>query len=86
LQVLSDQKFDALVIAALRQNRIARVAARVAAKEQIGGRRECFVCGQRLDDPVSIERGIGSKCCWQEVAAQIEEIAAREQERCSYGQ
>jgi len=79
LQVLSDQKLDALVIAALRQRRIARVAARVVAGEQIGGQRECFVCLQRLDDPVSIERGIG-KCCWQEVAAQVEAIVSHEEE------
>jgi hypothetical protein len=79
LRELSNQKLDALVSATLRQSRIARVAARVVAGEQIGRWNECFVCGQRLDDPASIERGIG-KCCWQEVAEQMEAIATREEE------
>jgi hypothetical protein len=79
LRELSEQKLDAQVSAALRERRIARIAERLAAGEQIGGWRECLGCGQRLDDPASIERGIG-KCCWQEVAAQVEAIAAREEE------
>jgi Family of unknown function (DUF6011) len=55
------------------QNRIGYIAQRVAAAQKTGLRSRCYVCGRRLTDPESINRGIGSEC-WQDVLTQISEI------------
>jgi hypothetical protein len=47
------------------------VAKRILAGSSIGARRHCYICGRHLDDPESINRGIGSEC-WQGVLAIIE--------------
>lgn len=57
------------------QHRVWLTAKRIAEKQKTGPRRHCFVCGRRLDDPISIKRGVGSEC-WQEVLANITAITA----------
>src|SRR5262245_56265657 len=46
------------------QQRVIEVAKRILAGHNIGPRSSCTICGRGLDDPQSIERGIGSEC-WQ---------------------
>jgi hypothetical protein len=43
------------------------------AKQEIGPRGHCYVCGRNLTDLESINRGIGSEC-WQHVLSAIERI------------
>lgn len=40
------------------------VARRIVAGERYGPRTSCYVCGRGLDDPQSIQRGVGPEC-WQ---------------------
>jgi hypothetical protein len=54
-----------------RQKQIWQVAKRILAGHGIGERHHCAICGRGLDDPTSIERGIGSEC-WQDVLNSIE--------------
>jgi hypothetical protein len=54
------------------QHRVWLIAKRVATKQQTGPRQHCYVCGRHLDDPISIERGIGPEC-WQGVLSQVEQ-------------
>jgi hypothetical protein len=56
-----------------RQEDIWAIAQLIAAKQETGPRRWCYVCGRKLDDRASIARGIGSEC-WQEVLARLTEI------------
>jgi hypothetical protein len=42
--------------------RVYYVAKRILANKPVGPRRNCYICGRGLGDPVSIERGIGSEC------------------------
>jgi hypothetical protein len=56
-----------------RKSRVWQIAERIAKKQQTGPRRHCCVCGRALDDPPSVERGIGSEC-WQGVLDQLTAI------------
>jgi hypothetical protein len=46
------------------EKRVYYVAKRIIDGEIFGPRQDCYVCGRGLDDPQSIQRGIGSDC-WQ---------------------
>ena len=46
-------------------------AQRVARDEACGPRTACVVCGRRLDDPRSVQRGIGPEC-WQRILDAVE--------------
>jgi hypothetical protein len=61
---------------ARKEKRVYHVARRIVAGEAFGPGDACFICGRGLDDPQSIERGIGSEC-WQGVLGAIEELAGR---------
>jgi hypothetical protein len=58
------------------QHRVAEIAARILARQGIPPGKNCAICGRFLDDPASINRGIGSEC-WQGVLAQITALKAR---------
>ena len=51
--------------------RVHDVARRILRDETCGPRAACVVCGRRLDDPRSVERGIGPEC-WQGVLEAVE--------------
>jgi hypothetical protein len=51
--------------------RTAAVARRILAGQGIGAQQRCAICGRGLDDPASIERGVGSEC-WQDVLAIVD--------------
>lgn len=54
------------------ERRVYRVVAALRNDERLPGpARNCFICGKGLDDPQSIERGIGSDC-WQAVLTSLE--------------
>lgn len=48
-------------------------AQRIVSGAQAGPRKRCCICGRGLDDPQSVERGIGSEC-WQGVLSAVERI------------
>jgi hypothetical protein len=50
--------------------RVYTTAQRIATGEACGPREDCIICGRGLDDPQSIQRGIGSEC-WQRVLGAI---------------
>ena len=49
------------------------IAKRAAAEQAVGPRSRCYVCGKKLTDRQSIDRGIGPEC-WQDVLNQITEL------------
>ena len=51
---------------ARREKKIYQVVAQLSAHNPVGPRTHCAICGRHLDDPQSIDRGIGSEC-WQTV-------------------
>lgn len=51
-------------------------ARRILAGHGIGARHSCAICGRSLDDPASIERGVGSEC-WQDLLAVVERLKPR---------
>ena len=59
--------------------RVYDVARRIVAGEKWGPREHCAICGRGLNDPGSIERGIGSEC-WQWVLGAITESRAKRAE------
>jgi Family of unknown function (DUF6011) len=48
------------------ERRVYAIAQRILRNENCGPRHKCAICGRGLDDPESIQRGIGSEC-WQGV-------------------
>ena len=52
------------------EKRTYEVARRIVGGHMFGPADHCQICGRGLDDPVSIERGIGSEC-WQGVLDRI---------------
>ncbi|SRR5258707_4226800 len=52
------------------EKRVYDAARRIASGEAVGPRRACLICGRGLDDPESIQRGIGSEC-WQSILSAI---------------
>jgi hypothetical protein len=58
------------------QHRVWLIAKRIAENQQTGPRQHCYVCGRHLDDPSSVERGIGSEC-WQGVLGMLTTIKTR---------
>jgi hypothetical protein len=55
------------------------IAKRAAAEQAIGPRSRCYVCGKKLTDRQSIERGIGPEC-WQDVLNTVTEARQRAKE------
>jgi hypothetical protein len=51
------------------------IARRILAGHGVKPAMNCSICGRGLDDPDSIERGVGSEC-WQAVLACIEHLKA----------
>lgn len=49
-----------------RERQVYRIVERISSGHSIGPRHNSAICGRGLDDPESIERGIGSEC-WQDV-------------------
>jgi len=60
------------------ERRTAAVARRILAGAGIGAREHCAICGRHLDDPASINRGIGSEC-WQAVLQIVDAARKRPQ-------
>jgi hypothetical protein len=60
------------------QAKVYAVAKRIVAKQNIGPREHCYVCGRSLDDPQSINRGIGSEC-WQYVLDVVAALQRRQE-------
>jgi Family of unknown function (DUF6011) len=56
-----------------REKLIHEIAAKAVRDEKTGPRGNCIICNKRVDDPASIERGVGSDC-WQNVLQRIESI------------
>jgi len=50
--------------------RVHRIAKRIVAGQAVGPNGRCVVCGKQLAYRESIDRGIGSEC-WQDVLAAI---------------
>jgi Family of unknown function (DUF6011) len=69
--------------ASTRAARLERLVYKVVQKLKLGHKfgpcTHCVICGKGLDDPVSIERGIGSDC-WQRVLQAISEDQKKETE------
>lgn len=68
--------------AVTRRKRRERAVYELVAKLRDGGQlpgpaANCVICGKALNDPESIERGIGSDC-WQAVLAALESSPGRE--------
>src|SRR5262245_48508390 len=59
------------------QARVYQVAKRITSGGSFGPKQRCVICGKALDDPQSVERGIGSEC-WQDVLGQITRQRASE--------
>jgi uncharacterized protein DUF6011 len=55
--------------------KVNEIAAALVAGRKLGPARHCVVCRRALDDPSSIDRGIGSEC-WQTVLGLVEQICA----------
>jgi Family of unknown function (DUF6011) len=58
------------------EKRVYDVANRIVQGQEFGPRNNCVICGKGVDDPRSIERGIGSDC-WQRVLTAIERSKAK---------
>ena len=69
-------KKAAVTRARRRELKVDWIARRIVEKQQTGPQSHCHICGRGLSDPPSIERGIGSEC-WQDVLAAIERYAAQ---------
>ena len=48
------------------EKRVYETVQRIGAGERFGPRSHCVICKRGLDDPQSIQRGIGSEC-WQSI-------------------
>jgi Family of unknown function (DUF6011) len=53
------------------EKRVIQTAKGIIEGSATGPSRACFICGRGLDDPESIQRGIGSEC-WQAVLVVVE--------------
>jgi hypothetical protein len=81
-----------------KEQRIANIARDYLLGKHIGNLSDCAICGRRLTDPVSVERGIGSECwprlmdylagqvpkCEREIAGHRAAISELEQQDFAY--
>ena len=63
-------KKAAVTRASARRRLIFKAATMVAQGQGIRNLSHCYVCGRHLDDPASVERGIGPEC-WEGVLALV---------------
>jgi hypothetical protein len=72
------QRSDAAKKAAITRKRrqaklVIETAKKIVEGAKIGPRSNCVICGRRLGNPESIQRGIGSEC-WQGVLSETERV------------
>jgi len=63
-----------------KEHRVHLIAQQIVRDEGCGPRAACAVCGRALDDPRSVERGIGPEC-WQGVLEEVERLKIAERAR-----
>jgi rubrerythrin len=59
-----------------REKQVYVIAKRMVEGHNTGPRHHCVICGRGLDDPQSIDRGIGSEC-WQDIMREITRLRAK---------
>jgi hypothetical protein len=58
-----------------KQKRVWTAANYIREKQDIHTSGHCWICGRYLDDPESINRGIGPEC-WQDVLTQMQQLCS----------
>jgi hypothetical protein len=67
------------------EKRVWEAAWKIVMGLKTGPRHNCYCCGKGLDDPQSIERGIGSEC-WQHVLSKLQAFRTHQQSGETQGQ
>ncbi len=53
-----------------KEKAVARIAERILRGAGVGPQDQCAICGRHLDDPQSVQRGVGSEC-WGELLGRL---------------